>query len=96
MLEEGDCELKNIATAPESQGKGYGRAMVDYLSGIYRERCRTMYVGTGETPKTLRFYRGCGFRDAHRVEGFFTNNYRERIIDDGVLLKDMVDLKKTL
>lgn len=92
-LNETECELKNIATYPSEQGKGYGRAMVAYLRAEFLKEYKTMYVGTGDVPKTLRFYRRCGFRDSHRVENFFTDNYDEPIIDEGILLRDMVYLR---
>ena len=40
VTDEGDgvCELKNIATVPDAQGKGYGKQMLAYLSRHYRQR----------------------------------------------------------
>ncbi|WP_218958869.1 GNAT family N-acetyltransferase [Eggerthella guodeyinii] len=46
-----EFELKNIATYPQHQGKGYGRAMVEYLCDRYLGAFETMYVGTGDVPK---------------------------------------------
>ena len=62
----------------------------------YSYQCDTMYVGTGNTEKTIRFYQHCGFVHSHIVPGFFTANYREPIWDEGVLLTDMIYLKKDL
>lgn len=92
-LNAGECELKNLATDPSAQGRGYGQAMVSYLLGAFLKRYQTMYVGTGDVPKTLRFYRRCGFRDSHRVKNFFTDNYDAPIVEDGVRLCDMVYLR---
>ena len=89
-----ECELKNIATYPEHQNKGYGKAMVDYLSGRYLGEFETMYVGTGDVPKILRFYERCGFRISHRDENFFIDNYDHPMFEDGVQLRDMVYLRK--
>lgn len=55
-----------------------------------------MLVGTGEVPGILKFYDRCGFTVSHRVKGFFTDNYDHPIIEDGVLLEDMVYLKRKL
>lgn len=88
-----ECELKNIATYPLEQGKGYGRAMVAYLLAKYLGKYKTMYVGTGDVPKALRFYENCGFRESHRVKNFFTDNYDHPIIEDGIQLRDMVYLR---
>lgn len=92
-LNAGECELKNIATYPQYQRRGYGRAMLEFLFDTFLGPYETMFVGTGETPRILKFYRGCGFRPSHRVENFFADNYREPIIEDGVRLVDMVYLR---
>lgn len=96
MLENGQCEIKNIATMPEEQGKGYGTYMVDYVCEHFSERCQTMYVGTGNSRKTIGFYEKCGFVNSHIVKDFFTDNYKEPIYEEGVLLTDMVYLKREL
>jgi len=91
-----NCELKNIATAEEYQGQGYGKYMLRYICEHYTGKCNTMYVGTGNSKKTLGFYKSCGFVNSHMVEGFFVENYKEPIYEDGVQLVDMVYLKKQL
>lgn len=58
----GVCELKNLAVAPACQRQGVGRRFVTFLCEHYAARFREMRVGTGETPRTLGFYRACGFR----------------------------------
>lgn len=92
-LNADECELKNIATYPQEQGKGYGQAMVSYLLDAFLGKYKTMFVGTGDVPKILRFYIKCGFRESHRVENFFTDNYEHPMIEDGVQLCDMVYLR---
>lgn len=96
MLQNGQCEIKNIATVEEEQGKGYGRYMIHYVCEHYSEKCAVMYVGTGNSPKTINFYKKCGFTNSHIAAGFFTDNYKEPIYEDGIQLVDMVYLKKTL
>lgn len=86
----GLCELKNLAVAPECQRQGIGRRFVAFLREHYATRFREMRVGTGETPRTLGFYRACGFRPFGRLRDFFTEHYAAPIVDDGVLLRDMV------
>lgn len=92
-LNRRECELKNIATYPQEQGKGYGRAMIAHLLELCLREYDTMYVGTGDVPRALRFYESCGFRPSHRVENFFTDHYAEPMIEDGILLRDMVYLR---
>lgn len=90
------CELKNIATYEKCQCKGYGRALIDFISDFYKDSFRTMLVGTGETPTILRFYEGCGFEKSHRVKNFFTDNYNHPMFDGDIQLVDMIYLKKDL
>lgn len=92
-LNDNECELKNIATYPHEQGKGYGGAMVAYLFTEFLGKYKTMYVGTGDVPGILRFYNNCGFYESHRVKNFFTDNYDTPIVEGGVLLCDMVYLR---
>lgn len=90
------CELKNIATYPEYQGKGYGKALINYITEYYAGTYKTMLVGTGETPSILSFYESCGFKRSHRIKNFFTDNYDHLMFEEGVQLVDMVYLRKEL
>ena len=90
------CELKNIATYHKYQGKGYGRALIRFISDFYKNNYKTMLVGTGETPAILSFYKSCGFEISHRIKNFFTDNYDHPMFEDGIQLIDMVYLKKNL
>jgi len=98
VTDEGDgiFEIKNLAVAPDSQGRGYGRALLDFAAEHYRGRCRTLLVGTGESPLALPFYEKCGFTYSHRVKDFFIKNYDHPIIEAGLQLVDMIYLKKDL
>ena len=92
----GICELKNIAVTPQAQRKGYGKKLVRYLIDYYSGKYSGMIVGTGDVPRTIGFYKSCGFEYSHRIENFFTDNYDHLMIEDGVLLKDMIYLKRNL
>ena len=41
-------EIKNIATVPEYQGKGYARALIEFIVNNYREQYAILQVGTGD------------------------------------------------
>ena len=88
--DDGDVEIKNLAVAPESQRRGYGRAMVEHVVRQYRGRGRRLLVGTGDSPLTVPFYEACGFRECGRVNGFFLDNYDHPIFEAGRQLVDMV------
>jgi GNAT superfamily N-acetyltransferase len=90
------CELKNIATYEKYQGKGYGSALIKFISDFYKNNYKTMLVGTGETPTILSFYESCGFQKSHRVKNFFTDNYDHPMFDGDIQLVDMIYLKNDL
>ena len=92
----GILELKNIAVEPAFQGKGYGKAMVDFLIRTYKEQYTVLQVGTGDSPATIPFYEACGFRRHHLVKNFFTDHYDHPIYEGGVQLVDMVYLQREL
>src|SRR6056297_3110998 len=90
------CELKNIATYEKYQGRGYGRALIKFISDFYKKDYKTMLVGTGETPAILSFYEKSGFTISHRLKNFFTDNYDHPMFEGDIQLVDMVYLKKEL
>ncbi len=92
----GILEIKNIATEPKYQGKGYAKAMIDFISERYKGSFALMQVGTGDSPLTVPFYEKCGFVRSHTVKNFFTDNYDHPIYECGVLLTDMIYLRKRL
>ena len=92
----GVLELKNIAVEPGFQGRGYGRALVDFLVKTYGGRYSVLQVGTGDSPATIPFYEACGFRRHHVVRNFFTDHYDHPIYECGVQLVDMVYLQRGL
>lgn len=98
VTDEGDgiLELKNLAVCPEYQRKGYGAAMIRFLEERYRGQYGILQVGTGDSPLTVPFYEACGFRRSHTVKNFFTEHYDHPIYEAGVLLKDMVYLRKKM
>lgn len=93
-LGAGVFEIKNIATDPSAQGKGYGKALIEFVMDHYKDRCGKMLVGTGDSPLTVPFYKKCGFTEHHRVKNFFTDHYDHPIFEAGVQLVDMVYLAR--
>ena len=98
VTDEGDgiLEIRNIAVCPEAQGRGYGRAMIEFIEKEYAATHSILQVGTGDSPLTVPFYEKCGFTRFHSVKGFFTDNYSHLIFEGGVQLVDMVYLRKPL
>ena len=93
---KGLLEIKNIATDPQYHGKGYGRALINFVADRYKGQFHTLLVGTGDSPLTVPFYEKCGFRRSHVLKNFFVDNYDHPIFECGVQLVDMVYLSKPL
>ena len=98
LTEEGGgvLEIKNLAVDPACQGKGYGRALVEFAARRYRDQYAILQVGTGDSTLTVPFYERCGFVRSHRVKDFFTDHYDHPIFEGGVRLTDMVYLRRAL
>ena len=92
----GVLELKNIAVDPAFWGRGYGRALIDFIVSTYAGRYSVLQVGTGDSPATLPFYEACGFCRHHLVKNFFVEHYDHPIFEGGVRLVDMVYLQRPL
>ena len=90
----GILEIKNIATEPECQGKGYGRKLIEFILSKYKNQYSVLQVGTGDSPLTVPFYEKCGFIRSHRIKNFFLENYDHPIYECGVQLTDMVYLRR--
>ena len=91
---EGVLEIKNIATVPEYQGKGYAKTLIDFVIKKYSGQYTILQVGTGDSPLTIPFYEKCGFVRSHIVPNFFTDNYDHPMFEGGVQLVDMVYLRR--
>ena len=92
----GILEIKNIATVPEYQGKGYARALIEFIINHYREQYSILQVGTGDSPLSIPFYEKCGFVRSHSIPNFFIDNYDHPIYESGIQLVDMVYLQRPL
>lgn len=87
-------ELKNIAVDAKAQGQGIRSKMIAYVFEQARDRYNTILVGTGDADvQNILFYLKNGFRFSGIKKDFF-DEYKEQIISNGVVLKDMVLLTK--
>lgn len=92
----GILEIKNIATVPNYQGRGYGKALIDFVAKKYKKRYSVLQVGTGDSPLTIPFYEKCGFSRSHNIKNFFVDNYDHPIYEYGIQLIDMVYLQRKI
>ena len=98
VTNEGDgvLEIKNLAVSPQMHRRGYGRQMIEFVASHFAKDYHTLMVGTGDSPLTIPFYERCGFIRSHVIKDFFLHHYDHPIIEDGVLLRDMVYLKRAI
>ena len=89
-------EIKNIATYPEDQGKGYAKHLINFIAKKYQNKYQIMQVGTGDSPLTIPFYEKCGFKRSGKIKDFFVKNYDHPIFEAGHQLVDMIYLSKRL
>lgn len=92
----GVLEIKNIATEPEYQGKGYAKALIDFVAATYKWKYSILQVGTGDSLLTIPFYEKCGFIRSHSIKNFFIDNYDHPIYETGTQLVDMIYLQKKI
>ncbi len=93
---KGILEIKNIAVRPDSQRKGYGKALIEFLIKAYAGQYTILQAGTGDSPLTIPFYEKCGFSRSHVIKNFFITNYDHPIYECGKLLVDMIYLQRPL
>ncbi|UJF27322.1 GNAT family N-acetyltransferase [Planococcus sp. 107-1] len=96
-LSESAAEIKNIAVAEMERGKGYGNRLIEHaLDEARKAGFRHVEIGTGNSSfAQLALYHKCGFRMKSIDRDFFTRNYPEPIIENGLECRDMVRLEFT-
>ena len=78
------------------EGKGYGKAPIDFVAAKYKGKYSILQVGTGDSPLTVPFYEKSGFVRSHSIKNFFIDNYDHPIFEGGVQLTDMIYLQKKI
>ncbi|MEM6643857.1 MAG: GNAT family N-acetyltransferase [Bacteroidota bacterium] len=91
-------EVKNIAIAEGEQGKGFGKALLEFCESVSRELgFDTLVIGTGNSSlDQLALYQKVGFEMFKIQKDFFIKNYSEPIFENGIQCKHMVILEKEL
>lgn len=87
-------ELKNIAVDERYQGQGIGKQLVlDAIQKAREQGATRLEVGTGNSSLSqLALYQKCGFRIVGIKKDFFTKNYKEKIVENGIQCIDMIRL----
>lgn len=68
-------EIKNLATYPEFQNRGYASALINFVCNKYKTNYKYLILGTGENNKILEFYNKQGFQEScKRTQGLISCN----------------------
>lgn len=74
-LTRGAFDLYWIATNPRSRGRGFGRALMNYVENqALKMKGRLLAVETSSKPSytdTVKFYRGLGYTEEYRIGNFY-------------------------
>lgn len=91
-------EIVNIAVSEAYQGQGIGEKLLRFALNYAKQHFyRTVEIGTGSTSfAQLYLYQKCGFRLTSIDRDFFVRHYKEEIIENKLILKDMVRLSLDL
>ena len=91
-------EIVNIAVDGKHRNHGLGEYLINFTCDwAKKHNYKTIEIGTGSTSfAQLYLYQKCGFRVVNIDNNFFVDNYSEPIIENKLVLKDMIRLKKVL
>lgn len=94
VTDEGDgiYEIKSLACAKKHQRKSYASKLIRFAEAEFSGRYTRMLLGT--TPANIAFYEGRGFAVCGSIPGFFRDNYKEPVIENGAVIGDMTLLSK--
>lgn len=87
-------EIVNLAIDPSYQNQGLGHEMLHFaLNFAKNKQIHTLEIGTGSTSfQQLYLYQKFGFRVTGINKNFFIHHYKEPIIENNLILKDMLRL----
>ena len=96
QIETGVSEIMNLSVAPLFQKRGIGRQLIEQAIAHSKERNdQKIIVATGTTSVgPLLLYQKCGFRVEAIERDYFTKYYTEKLIENGVQLKDRLRLSR--
>jgi aminoglycoside 6'-N-acetyltransferase I len=91
-------EIMNIAVSLEMQNNGIGSRLMSEIEKIARKaNYKTIIVGTADCGlKQIHFYEKNGYAQYDLKKDFFLEKFGEPIFENGIMLKDMVMLRKNI
>lgn len=87
-------EILNIAVDENQHNKGIGKQIIQQVIQMANEwQVLKLWVATGNSSiDQLAFYQKCGFEMHSIIPNYFTDNYSEKIIENGIECKHQVRL----
>lgn len=86
-------EIKNLAILEKHRNCGIGSRCIQMIEEKYA--LKNVFVATGDgSVDALRFYKRNGFKEYAVNKDYFLKNYDNPIVENGILLKDQIVLKK--
>lgn len=91
-------EIMAIAVTPTKQRHGYGRTLLTFAyQWAIEHGYRTLRIATGTTSLAqLYLYQQQGFRVIAVVPDYFTQNYPQTIVENGLILRDRLVLERPI
>ena len=70
---------------------------IELINKYLLKNQKAIIVGTGDAGfKQINFYKKNGYSQYAAKKNFFLDNFSEPIFEDGIMLKDMIMLKKEI
>lgn len=88
-------EIKNLSVDPLHRKKGMAQSILSFTIDYAKQHhFKCIEIGTGATSfEQLYLYQKMGFRVSSIEKDFFTRYYKEPIIENKLVLKDMIRLQ---
>ncbi len=92
-----ECEIQELAIAPERQGQGFGNQFIEFLVAEAERRGKPqMIVGTANASiDNIAFYQKAGFRMDHVRQDYF-RYYSTPVYENGIQIRDMLVFRRDL
>ena len=97
-LRESDGEIMNLSVQADLQGRGLGKALLEFAFGLARgDGIRTLRICTGNSSiGPLALYRKAGFRIVGIDRDYFAREYPRPIVENGIQCRDRLILECNL
>ncbi len=91
-------EIMNISVEEKYQNRGIGKKLIEFSIGHgLKNKAASLIIATGNSSlKQLMLYQKTGFRIKEIEPDYFTKNYNEIIIENGIQGRDRIILSLAL